>query len=472
MHPIDIQIGEAEALVARHPQGSAEFTRGLDALRRHAEAGAGDAQLILGHVYSQFHALPDASAQALHWYQRAAVNGQAQANDRLADMYMTGRGVPQDDGEALRLYGLNATRGYAQAQCNLAYMLAEGVGAPADAGAALDWYLRAAAQGEARAYFHLGLAFGRSQGSAADLVAAWAWMENARRQGYPCADAELAPMTRLLSPQQSSQARTLADAIDRNFQQLQAALQRDPSVLSSAERYRAAVEKNFATLGVAAFSLDPARRPAAPGRGAPHLSAAPVRICEQPHVFTVEDFVSQGECAHLITLADRNFRPARELTADCLSQENLHFTGSMAALQLDLCDAVVRVVERRVGAAFDLPASHVEPLSVLRYQDGHRYAPHVDYFDAARLQENLTKGDRGGQRVASFLVYLRPAEAGGETHYLALGKKVQGRERMALCHFNCLPSGEPDPATVHTGEPVQQGEKWLARTTVREKPFY
>lgn len=472
MHPIDIQIGEAEALVARHPQGSAEFVRGLELLRRHAEGGAGAAQLILGHVYSQFHALPDAPAQALYWYQNAAENGQAQANDRLADLHMAGRGVVQDDGEALRLYRLNAARGYALAQCNLAYLLAEGVGAPVDAGAALGWYLRAAAQGEARAYFNLGLAFGRGSGSAADPVAAWAWMENARRQGYPCAESELAQMTRVLSPQHAAQARTLADAIDRNFQQLQAALQQDTSVLSSAERYRAAVEKNFAALGVAAFSFDPAQRPAPSRAGATHVSAEPVRVSEQPHVFTVEDFVSQGECAHLMTLADRNFRPARELTADRLSQENLHFTGSMAALQLDLCDAVVRVVERRVGAAFGLPASHVEPLSVLRYQAGHRYAPHVDYFDAGRLQENLAKGDRGGQRVASFLVYLRPADAGGETHYLTLGKKVQGRERMALCHFNCLPSGEPDPATLHTGEPVRHGEKWLARTTVREKPFY
>ena len=96
----------------------------------------------------------------------------------------------------------------------------------------------------------------------------------------------------------------------------------------------------------------------------------------------------------------------------------------------------------------------------------------MDYFDAARLQENLAKGDRGGQRVASFLVYLRPAEAGGETHYLTLGKKVQGRERMALCHFNCLDTGEPDPNTLHTGEPVTCGEKWLARTTLRERSFY
>ena len=54
MHTMDAQIGEGDALVARHPPGSPEFTHGLDLLRRHAEAGVGAAQLSLGHLYSQF----------------------------------------------------------------------------------------------------------------------------------------------------------------------------------------------------------------------------------------------------------------------------------------------------------------------------------------------------------------------------------------------------------------------------------
>jgi len=470
MRDDDAKLREAEHLLAAYAYGSPEFDRGLQSLRQAAEAGASAAQLSLGNLYSQMHQLPDAARQAAAWYTRAAESGDPRALSRLADLHMTGWGLPQDDARAFRLYRQLAERGYALPQCNLAYMLDQGIGCSLDAAQALGWYLRAAAQGEARAYFNLGLAFQQGVGTPADPVYAWAWLENARRQGYPGSEAGLAGIA--LSPPQLAQARTLADGIDRNFQQLQSALQLDPAALASAERYRALVERNFAALGVTAFSLDAAKRPPATDPGAAHMSAAPVRLSEQPHVFTVDEFVSRGECAHLMTLADLNFRPARELTADRLSQENLHFTGSMAALQMDLCDPVVRAVERRVGAAFGLPASHVEPLSVLRYQGGNSYAPHVDYFDAARLADNLSKGDRAGQRVASFLVYLRPAEAGGETHYLTLGKKVQGRERMALCHFNCLPSGEPDPATLHTGEPVISGEKWLARTTVREKTFY
>ena len=199
---------------------------------------------------------------------------------------------------------------------------------------------------------------------------------------------------------------------------------------------------------------------------------ARVQVSERPNIFTLDEFVSRSESAHLMTLATLNFTPARELKSDLLSNENRAFNGSAAALYVSLCDAVVRNIERRVGRTFELPASHVEPLSVLRYQAGHRYAAHVDYFDRERLEHNRLHGDLSGQRSASFLVYLQAPAAGGETHYLKLDRKIGGRERMALCHLNCLPSGEPDPLTLHTGEPVTAGEKWLARTTLRERPLY
>jgi TPR repeat protein len=473
MQTPDSWAREGEVLVAASNYGSADFERGLELLRKAADAGVAAAELTLGHVYSQVHLIPDAARQAADWYRRAAERGDPVAVNRLADLHMLGQGVPQDDTAALKLYRRNAERGYAVMQCNLAYMLGEGIGAAPDAAAAFGWYLSAAAQGEPRAYFELGQSFDAGWGITPDPVHAWAWMENARRQAYPDSAAELQRLGKDLKSGELAEAQKLAERIEANFIQLQQALQRAPEVLTSAERYRALVQENFAALGVAAWSLDPAKRPAhGAGTSRVHRSAAPVQFAERPRIFTVDEFVSRGESAHLMTLAGQNFKPADALTSDILSQENLAFTGHMSALRTVLCDAVVRQVERRVAAVFGLSPSHVEPLTVLRYQGGERYAPHVDYFDAARLSDNRRNGDQAGQRTASFLGYLRPAETGGETHYLEIRRKVPARARMALCHYNCLPSGEPDSATLHTGEPVQRGEKWLARTTLREKPFY
>lgn len=471
MHAIDMQIGEGEALVARNALGSPEFARGLELLQRHAEAGAGTAQLVLGHVYSQFHALPDADAQAASWYRRAAEQGHPAAQDRLADLYMAGRGLPQDDAEAFHWYRRTAEQAYPVAQCNLAYMLAEGIGAEVDETAATGWYLRAAAQGDARAYYNLGLRYLAGAGTAADPIQAWAWLSNAARRAYPGSTAELEAIGGGLDAAGASEARALAGRIAANFETLERMMRELPQLQATAETYRRAVEGNFEALGVPAFSLEASRRSAG-GVSSRHRQGEKSTVASASRVFTVADFISRGEAAHLMSLASPKLKPALKATRDLLSGEQTAFTGEVATFQSTLCDPVVRNLERRIAAAFALPPTHVEPVSVIRYQKDHHYAAHVDYFGPERLAHNRSIGDLAGQRLASFLVYLQAPLEGGETHYLKLGAKVAGRDRMALCHFNCLPDGGLDEATLHTGEPVMRGEKWLARTTLREKPFY
>ena len=459
---------QGEALVARQSHDSPEFSRGLELLQRSAAAGWLEADVTLGNVYAQVPLLPDADRQAVIHYRRAAALGHPMAQDRLADLHLIGRGVPQDDAEALQWCRRTAEQAYPLAQCNLAYMLAEGIGSDTDDGAATDWYLRAAAQGEPRAYFNLGLRYRQGFGTAADSAQAWAWMALAARAAYPGAEAELRGIEAGLDPAPLAEARSLAQVIADNFAALRQKLEGSPEVQSSAAAYRSAVEEHFAALDIAAFSVDAGRR----GQGADrsrHAPGARQTISEAPRIFTVDDFLSAAECSHLLWLASPNLKGA-ETARD--RGEQAAFDGSAATLRGMLCDPVVRNIERRIAAGFGLAASQVEPLSVLRYESGQNYAPHVDYFRADRLADNQRMGDTAGQRVASFLVYLRAPAAGGATEYLEIGRKVTGRDRMALCHFNCDEGGTPDPSTLHTGTPVVAGEKWLARTTLRERSFY
>jgi TPR repeat protein len=461
---------QGEALVARNSHDSAEFGRGLDLLRRSAEAGWLEAEVTLGNVHAQVHLLPDAARLAVEHYRRAAAQGHPMAQDRLADLYMTGHGVPQSDAEAMQWYRRTADQAYPMAQCNLAYLLAEGIGTDADDRAATDWYLRAAAQGEPRAYFNLGLRYQHGFGTAANTSQAWAWMALAARAGYPGAQAELQMLEAGLDSVQLTEARALAQRVADNFAALRRKLEGSPEVQASAAAYRRVVEGHFASLDVASFSVDGARRGRETGLSR-HILGERQSVAASPRIFTVDDFLSRAECSHFLWLASPNLKAA-ETTKDRLSGEQTAFNGSAAILRGPLCDPVVRNVERRIAAGFDLPASRVEPISVLRYESGHSYAPHVDYFGAERFAYNDRIGDVAGQRVASFLVYLRAPAAGGETQYLEIDRKVAGRDRMALCHFNCDERGTPDPATLHTGTPVITGEKWLARTTLREKNFY
>ena len=466
-----------EALVAANRYGTPEFADGLELLKKSAAAGFTEAQVTLGHVHAQVHVLPNAFQEAARWYQHAAKQGHPMAQDRLADLYMLGRGVTQSDAQAFEWYARTAAQGYAMAQCNLAYMHSQGLGTSTDQNAATSLYLKAAAQGEARAYFNLGLRYAVGLGAPSNPVHAGAWMMNAARLDYPTAKTELDLILAQLDAAHCIQVRELSALIEANFTELQRALGRTPGAVSSIDTYCQIVEDNFSTLGVSDFGIDATKRmrhvlAESIARSDAQHPSLPSIINPQPRIFTFDEFVSKVEAAHFMAMALLNMKSANENTRDHLSQEQTAFTGDAANFHQTFCDAVVRNLERRIAGAFDLPVEHVEPLSVLRYQRSDHYAPHVDYFDAARLEYNQRIGDRSGQRIASFLVYLQAPEAGGETHYLKLKLKVAGRTRMALCHFNMTSVGETDPMSLHTGEPVLEGEKWLARTTLREKPLY
>ncbi len=178
---------QGEALIAAHHYGSAEFSEGLELLKKSAAAGFIEAHVTLGHVHAQVHVMPNAFQEAARWYQLAAERGHPMAQDRLADLYMLGRGVTQSDTQAFAWYARTAAQAYAMAQCNLAYMHSQGLGTPVDQQSATSLYLQAAAQGEARAYFNLGLRYAAGLGTPLNAVHASAWMNNAARLTYPTA---------------------------------------------------------------------------------------------------------------------------------------------------------------------------------------------------------------------------------------------------------------------------------------------
>ncbi|MDE1886601.1 MAG: SEL1-like repeat protein [Gammaproteobacteria bacterium] len=461
-------LEHGQALLAANAHDTPAFAEGLELLKKSAAAGLIEAQLALGHVHAQFHVLPDAAAECVRWYRQAAERGHPVAQDRLADLYLLGRGVPRDDAQALYWYTRTAAQAYPHALCNLAYMQDEGLGADSDARAAAENYLRAVALADARGLFNLG----QRCALAADTSlwpAAHACLSLAAFAQYPLAAEESVQLDVRLSAADRERGTALAEQLRLRLRAFQQRFEADRKLAGHPPALLQFALENLATLGEPAFTLAGTAKIADVG---PHRTQASQAINAAPRIFTVDQFVSAGECAHLMAQAQARFAPAREATRERLSGEQTAFSGDTAVFYIPDCDAVVRNIERRIAAAFNLPATRVEPLSVLRYRLQDSYAPHTDYFDAARLENNRRHGDNSGQRIASFLVYLRAPEQGGETHYLKLNRKIAGRARMALCHFNLTSAGTPDEMTLHTGAPVLKGEKWLARTTLRENPFF
>jgi hypothetical protein len=86
--------------------------------------------------------------------QRAAEQGNAEAQCRLGDMYYEGRyDAPRDEKKAVYWYRMAAEQGDADAQFSLGGMYANGQGVPRDDAEAVKWYQKAAEQGNPAAQY-------------------------------------------------------------------------------------------------------------------------------------------------------------------------------------------------------------------------------------------------------------------------------------------------------------------------------
>lgn len=225
-----------------------------------------------------------------------------------------------------------------------------------------------------------------------------------------------------------------------------------------------------------AAAVAPART-AMPG---PDLSDAPLYIdagdrrvqvlqtMRHPRVIVFGDLLSDEECEGLIQAARQ--RLARSLTVETQTGgEALNVDRTSDGMFFERGEnPIVARVEQRIATLLRWPLEFGEGLQVLRYLPGAQYRPHYDYFDPGE-PGTPTILRRGGQRVATLVMYLHEPEQGGATTFPDVGLEVAPKLGTGVF----FSYDRPDPATrsLHGGAPVLAGEKWVATKWLREREF-
>ena len=94
--------------------------------------------------------------------------------------------------------------------------------------------------------------------------------------------------------------------------------------------------------------------------------------------------------------------------------------------------------------------------------------PHYDYFDPA-LPGSAHHVKRGGQRVATLIMYLHEPEGGGATIFPDVDLAIAPKRGNAVFFSYATP--EASTLTLHGGDPVTAGEKWIATKWLRQSVF-
>jgi prolyl 4-hydroxylase len=188
----------------------------------------------------------------------------------------------------------------------------------------------------------------------------------------------------------------------------------------------------------------------------------------QPQIVLFGDFLGKSECDRLVEMARP--RMQRSLTTDVNTGESklddIRTSRGMFFRRGET--PLVANIEARIARLVAWPVDHGEDLQVLHYRPGDRYEPHHDYFEP-EASGTASVLARGGQRVATLLMYLREPERGGETTFPELGLRFSPKRGSAL--FFSYERPHPSTKTLHGGAPVLAGEKWVATKWLRERVF-
>jgi prolyl 4-hydroxylase len=189
-----------------------------------------------------------------------------------------------------------------------------------------------------------------------------------------------------------------------------------------------------------------------------------------PDIAVFNKVLDPDDCAYLVALSRPFLRHSDVIDPDS-QQDGMRSdvrTSSGTFLPVEVVDIVARYIELKIVQAVGEDLDRSEPMSILRYEPGEYYRPHYDYF-TPDLKVSAGLMEDGGQRVASAVTYLSVPAEGGGTSFPQLGIAVPPELGATLWFRNCDEDGQPDPRSLHAGDTVTQGEKWVVTKWFREE---
>jgi prolyl 4-hydroxylase len=192
--------------------------------------------------------------------------------------------------------------------------------------------------------------------------------------------------------------------------------------------------------------------------------------CERPQLILFGNVLSDSECEQLIERSRSSLRRSTTVNTDDGTEDVIQNRTSEGVWYQRGEDAFIERLDRRFAMLTNSPLENGEGLQILHYPIGAQYRPHFDFFPPWQSGSALHTV-RGGQRVATLIVYLNDVPGGGATIFPDAGITVQARRGHAVYFRYTNRAGQVDPLSLHGGAPVTAGDKWIATKWVRERAY-
>lgn len=162
---------------------SKDYAEAIIYFQKAALMGHSDLQNHVGFCYVSGYGVNKDTIEAIKWYRRSAVQGHIYAQNNLANKYNNGDGVAKDYVEAFYWYRKAAEKGHNDAQNSLGNLLYNGKGIIKNYTEAAKWFRKSAENGNQYAQYNLGRCYQYGQGVPKNLTEAKKWYQKAANQG-------------------------------------------------------------------------------------------------------------------------------------------------------------------------------------------------------------------------------------------------------------------------------------------------
>nr|XP_011462583.1 PREDICTED: prolyl 4-hydroxylase 1 [Fragaria vesca subsp. vesca] len=204
----------------------------------------------------------------------------------------------------------------------------------------------------------------------------------------------------------------------------------------------------------------------------------PEVISWSPRIIVLHNFLSMEECDYLRAIASPRLQVSTvvDIKTGKGIKSKVRTSSGMFLSPQEKKFPMIQAIEKRISVYSQVPIENGELIQVLRYEKDQYYKPHHDYFsDTFNLK-------RGGQRVATILMYLSANVEGGETYFpmagsgecscggkVVKGMSVKPTKGDAVLFWSMGLDGQSDPNSIHGGCEVLAGEKWSATKWMRQR---
>lgn len=194
----------------------------------------------------------------------------------------------------------------------------------------------------------------------------------------------------------------------------------------------------------------------------------------EPYLVRISNFISRSEIKAFFSL-QKNGNPFERSTIVVDGQ--LVYSGTRTSSTAFITDSghfntyssrIEKFLEKVCYLA-GCSRRQIESIMIVKYEPGQEYYDHHDYFlNKAQIKD-------GGQRIATFFVYLSDVEEGGNTEFPRLGISSPPRKGDALFWWNGVFLRERNyfgpmlVKTEHRGTPVEKGTKYGLNVWIRSK---